>query len=313
MPPGNIMGAENFTSRFCRKCLSQSLPVNMMVRFARIVYPEYNVYRRTGLSEGMPLSNQSAAQYIVSDMIRDGRFIDFVEALIRIDAAGYMGRRYALKGLNDVVTGLIQDGYSYDPVSAQFFENQRERISPNWGRLNEGDERKMTLLRLDIAGNSQMVRQNPRNKIEKAYADLRLMVNRAVTSRLGRLWSWEGDGALAAFLFGPIEKSAVFCGMDILHDVFFYNRLKNPLSGPLALRIGVHIGPVRYSGDETERLKNDTVKQALALEARAAVNSMGVSYNVFITMDQNTVNLFGPEQNGPGGKYRLYKLGLAKS
>jgi class 3 adenylate cyclase len=284
----------------------------MMIRFARIAYPEYNIYRRTGLSEGMPISNQSAAQYIVSDMIRDGRFVDFVEALIHIDAKGYMGRRYVLKGLNDVVTGLIQDGYSYDPVSGQFFENQRERISPNWGRLQEGDERKMTILRLDIAGSSQLVRQNPRGKIEKAYGDLRLMVNRAVTSRLGRLWTWEGDGALAAFSFGPMEKSAVFCGMDMLHELFFYNRTRNPLNGPINIRIGAHIGPIRYSADETERLKNDTVKQTLALEALTTANSMGVSYNVFITMDQNTVNLFGPEQNGPGGKYRLYNLDLAK-
>jgi class 3 adenylate cyclase len=307
------MRAENLTSRFCKKCLANSLPVDMMIRFARIVYPEYNIYRRTGLSEGMPISNQSAAQCIVSDMIRDGRFIDFVEALIHIDAKGYMGRRYALKGLNDVVAGLIQDGYSYDPVSGQFFENQRERISPNWGRLQEGDERKITILRLDIAGSSQLVRQNPRGKIEKAYGDLRLMVNRAVTSRLGRLWIWEGDGALAAFLFGPMEKSAVYCGMDMLHELFFYNRTRNPLDSPLNIRIGVHLGPVRYSADETERLKNDTIKQTLALEALAAVNSMGVSYNVFITMDQNTVNLFGPEKNGSGGKYRLYNLELAKS
>ncbi|MDR1278027.1 MAG: hypothetical protein LBK02_04690 [Treponema sp.] len=307
------MGTENFASRFCRKCLSQSLPVNMMIRFARIVYPEYNIYRHTGLSEGMPISNQNAAQRIVSDMIQYGCFIDFVEALIRIDAGGYMGRRYALKGLNDVVAGLIHDGYSYDPVLGQFFENQRERISPNWGRLKAGDERKMTLLRLDMAGSSVLVRQNLRHNIEKAYADLRSIVNRAVTSRLGRLWNWEGDGALAAFLFGPMEKSAVYCGMDILHELFFYNKLKNPLNSPISLRIAVHIGPVRYSNDETERMKNDTVKQTLALETLAAANSMGISYTAFIMMDQNTVNFFGPEKDGPGGKFRLYKPGLAES
>jgi class 3 adenylate cyclase len=307
------MSVENFTSRFCRKCLAQSLPVDMMVRFARIVYPEYDLYRRTGLSEGMPISNQSAAQYVVTDLIQDGYFSDFVEALIQIDAKGYMGRRYTLKGLQDVIAGVIQEGYSYDPVSSQFFENQRERISPNWGRLRDGDERKMTVLRLDMAGSSQLVRQNPRTKIEKAYRDLRLIVSRAVTSRIGRLWAWEGDGALAAFSFGPTEKSSVFCGMEILHELFFYNKLRNPLGSPIDVRIGVHIGSIQYFDDEMARLKNDTIKQAVKLEALAAVNSLGVSYNVFVTMDQNTLNLFGPEKSGPAGKYRLYKLGLAKS
>jgi class 3 adenylate cyclase len=307
------MGTENFTSRFCRKCLAQSLPVDMMVRFARIIYPEYDVYRRTGLSAGMPISNQSAAQCIVMDMIQGGHFIDFVEALIKIDAKGYMGRHYPLKGLNDVVTGLIQDGYSYDPVSGQFFENQRERISPNWGRLNEGEEREMTLLRFDMAGSSRLVRQNPREKIEKAYADLRLIINRAVTSRLGRLWSWEGDGGMAAFLFGAMEKASVFCGMEILHELFFYNRMKNPLQNPIDIRIGVNIGSVCYYADEARRLKNDAVKQTVSLESAAAVNSMGVSYNIYISMDQNMIGLFSPEKNRPGGKYRLYQLRLAET
>jgi class 3 adenylate cyclase len=134
-----------------------------------------------------------------------------------------------------------------------------------------------------------------------------------VTSRLGRLWTWEGDGAMAAFLFGSMEKSAVYCGMEILHELFFYNKIKNPLNGPLNVRIGVHTGRVRYSDDEIERLKNDTVKQVVELESVAAVNSMGVSYTVFITMDQHTTNLFTPERNGGGGKYRLYKIGLEKS
>jgi hypothetical protein len=307
------MGAENFTSRFCRKCLAQSLQVDMMVRFARLVYPEYNIYRRTGLSDGMPISNQSAAQCIVADMIHGGHFIDFVEALINIDAKGYMGRRYPLKGLNDVVTGLIQDGYSYDPVSAQFFENQRERISPNWGRLKEGEEREMTLLRFDIAGSSQLVRQNPRDKVEKAYADLRLIISRAVTSRIGRLWSWEGDGGLAVFLFGAMEKAAVYCGMEILHELFFYNRMRNPLLSPINIRIGVNIGTIQYFSDETRRLKNESIKQTVSLESAAAINSMGVSYNIYISMDQNMISLFSPEKAGPGGKYRTYQLKLAET
>jgi class 3 adenylate cyclase len=307
------MAARSFTSIFCKKCLLQSLPVNMMIRVARIVYPEYDIYRRTGLSEGMPISNQTAAQRIVVDMIQDGRFIDFAEALIQIGTSGYMGRRYALKGLNDVISGLIQDGYSYDPVSGQFFENQRERISPDWGRLKDGDERKMTLLRLDIAGNSKLVRQNPRNKIEQAYNDLRRIVSWAVNSRLGRLWVWEGDGALAAFLFGSMEKSAVFCGMDILHELFFYNKLRNPLDSPIGLRIGAHAGPVFYSREEGERQKSDTAHKAAALESGAMVNSLAVSYNLFVTMDQNILSIFGPEKNGPGGKYHLYSLGMAKT
>jgi hypothetical protein len=282
-----------------------------MIRFAEFVCPGYNIYRRLGLTEGMPVSNQNAAQRIVIDMIQDGYYIDFVEALVRIDAEGYMGRHYALRGLNDVVSGVIQMGYSYDKISGRFFENQSERITANWGRLQEGDERRMTALRLDIVDNSALVKENPREKINRAYRDLRAIVENAVIKRLGRLWSWEGDGALGVFMPGPIEKMAVYAGMEILHELFFYNKTDNPLGNPIKVRIAVHIGNVFYSDNAVERLKNETIKQTLMLESKAAsANSMAVSYNLFISMDQSTMDLFTPEKTQAGIKFRLYNVGV---
>jgi len=296
----------------CRKCLQVSLTVDMMIRFAKLVNPDYDIYKRTGLKEGMPIPNQNAAERIVADMVQDGYYINFVEALVRIDREGYMGRRYDLKSLNNVVLSLISEGYSFDKATGQFFENQQEQISPNWGRLLEGDERKMAVLRLDIAGNSALVKNNPRPKIETAYNDVRSIVDQAVTSRLGRLWCWEGDGALAAFLFGSPEEMAVFAGIEIIHELFFYNRLYNPLNSPINVRLGAHIGQIRYSNNEIGRLKNDTVKEATVLEALAAKNSLSVSYNMYASMDQHTLNLFSAEKTNRDRQYRLYKIGTEK-
>jgi len=296
----------------CKKCLQLSLSVDLMIRIAQLVNPRYDLYRRSGISEGMPISNQYAAERIVADMVLDGRFVDFVEALVQIEKEGYMGSQYHLAGLNNVVAGLVNEGYSFDKVSGQFFENQQERISPNWGRLLEGDERKFTVLRLDIAGNSELVKSNPGAKIDSAYRDIRNIVNKVVISRLGRLWSWEGDGAVAAFLFGSQEKMGVYAGMEILHELFFYNRLRNPLNSPINIRLGCQIGQFCYSDNEIERLKNDTVQQAVFLEALSPHNTLSVSYNLYITMDQNTLDLFSKEKTKDGCKYRLYTIGTEK-
>ena len=142
------------------------------------------------------------------------------------------------------------------------------------------------------------------------YGDIRDIMTRAVNHRLGRLWSYEGDGAIAAFFFGAMEKNAVYAGMEILHEMFFYNRLRNPLSSRVNIRLGAHIGKVTYSNNELERMKNETIKQAMSYESLAANNSLCISYNMFITMDQITLNLFGPEKNEKGYKYRLYKMGI---
>jgi class 3 adenylate cyclase len=293
---------------FCRKCLQQSLPVDVMIRFAQLVSPDYDIYRRYGFTQNMPMSSQSAAQRIVADLIQDGYFIDFVELLLTIEHKGYMGRRYALKGLNDVVTGLIQEGYSYDEATSQFFENQHERISENWGRLRNGDERRMTVLRLDVAGNSILVKQNPARAVERAYGDLRSIVSKAVIGRVGRLWSWEGDGALAVFLFGHKEQSVIFSGMEILHELYFYNRLRNPLNKPIRVRIAVHIGPVYYHDNAVERLKNETIKQALSLESALPPDSLGISHNLGGSVDQFIADLCTPEFAVQGKKYWLYHV-----
>jgi class 3 adenylate cyclase len=257
-------------------------------------------------------SNQTAAHRIVADMIQDGFFVDFVETLIRIETQGYMGQRHTLWGLNDVVSGLIQEGYSFDKVSGQFFENQRERVSPNWGRLLEGDERRMAVLRFDVVDNSTLVKSNPHPKVEKAFSDIRSIVNRAVISRLGRLWSWEGDGALAVFLFGSIEKTAVYAGMEIINELFFYNLLRNPLDRPINVRIGAHIGQIRYSDSETERQRNDTVKQTAVFETLAAKNSLCVSSTLCNAMDEVILNLFSGEKNSHNCKHRLYTIGMER-
>jgi len=306
------MAIKSTNTRSCKKCLQLSLSVDKMIHFARLIYKNYNIYRRTGLSEGMPISNQDAANRIVNDMVMDGYYIDFVEELIRINANGYMGHQYTLWGLSDVIAGLGDEGYSFDKTSGQFFENQNKRVSINWGRMQEGEERKMAVLRMDIAANSALVKNNPHPKIEKAYEDIRKIVSHSVVNRMGRLWSWEGDGALAAFLFGPTEKMAVYAGMEILHELFFYNRLRNPLGSPINMRLSAQVGLVRYSENETERLKNETVKQAVYLESLTENNSLSVSYNIFITMDQNTLSLFSPEITRGRCKFRYYTVGLEK-
>ncbi|MBN2873458.1 MAG: hypothetical protein JXM71_00055, partial [Spirochaetales bacterium] len=192
------MKVKSATMSLCRRMLYESISADTMVRFVRLLDPEYDLYERSGIPLNIPITNQMAADRIVRDIVDEGRFIDFIETLVKVDAGGYMGRPYPIKGLSQIIKTLTQDGFIFDRSSGQFFENAHERASPDWGRLREGDERQAAVLRLDIVGNSEIVKRYPRDTVEKAYNDLRTIVHRAVVGRFGRLWSWEGDGALAA-------------------------------------------------------------------------------------------------------------------
>jgi len=284
-----------------------------MLRFAKMTNPDYDIYKSSGYPQGHPITGQDAADRISADMVEDGLYVDFVETLINVNAKGYMGRRYDLRGLDDVVTDVIQAGYSYDKTTGQFFENQERQITRNWGRLMEGDERQMAVLRLDIAGNSILVKENPKQKIDKAYGHLRKIVTRAVVSRLGRLWTWEGDGALAVFMLGDYSRMAIFAGVEILNEMYLFNKMDNPLNSGVNLRLSVHSGYITYSKNEAQCLKSETVQKAMILESKvAAPNTLVISESLAVTQDQNLLDIFSTVKVSSADKYRVYTISQEK-
>jgi len=301
-----------FSTRYCRKCLAlSSLPVEVMNRFARMTNPEYDVQKSFGYSKGHPIGVQEAADRIVADMVADGYYIDFVETLLKVEDRGYMGHKYHFRGLDDVVGDLLQSGFCYDKATGQFFEDQNQKITRNWGRLVEGDERQMAVLRLDIVGSTAIVKENPKNLIDKTYGEIRKIVTKAVVSRLGRLWIWEGDGALAVFMLGDYSRMAIFAGMEIINEMFTFNKMDNELNTSIKLRIAAHSGVLPYSESETQFTKTDTVKSALNLESKAATpNSLVISESLALSQDQSIINIFSDSKVIPKStdKYRLYQV-----
>ena len=305
-----------FSTRFCRKCLAASLSVEQMNRFAKMTNPDYDIHKSFGFSKGRPIGVHDAADRIVADMVQDGYYINFIETLIKLDSKGYMGNRFPFRGLDDVISDVINAGYSYDKTTGMFFEDQNKHVTRNWGRLMEGDERMMAVMRLDIAGNSVLVRNNPKPLVDKAFGDIRKIVSRAVVSRLGRLWIWEGDGALAVFMLGDYSRLAIFTGMEILNEMFIFNKVNNPLDAKINLRISVHSGLIAYSENETKNSKSEVVQTAFSLEAKAAVpGSLVVSESLAMSQDQALLDIFGNIKNVPNStdKYRMYQVTQEKN
>jgi len=306
---------QGFSTRFCRKCLALSLTVEEMNRFAKMTNPDYDLYKSYGFTKGHPIGIHEAADRIVADMLQSGYYIDFVETLKKVDSKGYMGHRFAFRGLDDVIGDVLQAGYSFDKTTGQFFEDQTQQKTRNWGRLMEGDERQMAVLRLDIAGNSLLVKNNPKPLVDKAYGDLRKIVTKSIVSRLGRLWMWEGDGALGVFMLSDYSRMAIFAGMEILNNMFIFNKSDNPLNSAFKLRIAVHSGSLVYTESATQYLKADTVRTAIMLESKAAVpNSLVLSESLAMSQDQSLLNIFSDSKAVASStdKFRIYQVNQTK-
>ncbi|HTX71988.1 MAG TPA: hypothetical protein VMC79_04110 [Rectinemataceae bacterium] len=300
-------------AQITKKCLNESLTPDMLERVAKDIFPEYDLRARTGFTSNVPLTGPVAASRIVDDAVDEGRYLLLVERLARLDREGFMGRAYRISGLRELIKGVEAEGYLWDAETEHLMEDPRIRRTPNWGRLLEGEEFRFSLLRVDIVQNSQIVKVHGESAARDAFEDLRSILARVVELRSGRVWSWQGDGALAGFLFGHSTTASVLAGMALLHELFLYDRLHNRIGQPLKVRAAVHTGPLRYRDDPREIMKQETTREVLDMESRfTPPGALAISPAVAPTLDRVILDRFRPADED-SSRLLLYEVRLGGS
>ncbi len=296
----------------CIRALTESLDVNTMVHIIRRMFQNYDINERTGFPESIPIPSQNAARQIVEDCVGAGRFLEFVGLLIEVDRNGVMGRAYRVRGLSNVIEEVVEMGYLFDPERRVFVENTVQQRTKNWGLLREGDEYLFTFLRMDIVGNSNLVRTYAGDAIARTYSDLRSIVQRVVESRNGRIWSWEGDGGVCAFHGAGASNPAMLCAMEILHEIYLYNLLDCTLMEPVMMRLAVHNGRCEYH-EVFEDIKSDALRKLADIESRFTdSNSVTISKTAHSTLDAPVAAyLRGFQPDSRNSLYR-YSLGFSR-
>lgn len=270
--------------------LTEALDIKTMLNMANLLMTGYDsdyVYNRTGFPRNMPMPPREVARQIIEDINTLDLYLDFVTVLIHIQEEGLKGRIYRIPYLRELLNDILEQGYIYESSRKMFIENPEVRRTPNWGVLKPGEEYTISFLRVDIVGNTELVRKYPSDVIRSTYADFKNIVTRISQKRNARIWNWEGDGGLAAFYFGSnIHQSAVLSGMEILHEVFLYNRLKSQLDETLNVRIAVHSGPCHFFVTPNELDRNETVITIKDLEQNNTdTDSLSISRTVFVMLD----------------------------
>jgi class 3 adenylate cyclase len=293
------------------KALCESMEVKTMVQLVNEILPRYDLRRRLDVRESVAVPTANAARQIVDDICRAGLFPQFVLVLARAQDRGLGGRKYRIAYLPFLVHGLATEGFVYDRENDMFIEDGRARKTPNWGVLREGGEYPLTFLRFDVSGNSALVRNNPAKKVEKTYREIFAFINAALDRRNGRLWSFQGDGGLAAFAFAGKDNAAVMCAVEALHELFLYNKYRLSLASPVHMRFAVHSGNAVYSANTESLKKGDTVKEVLDIEAKhTAADSVTLSKKVHTGLDKRLADLFAPVTARYQHALYRYELGL---
>ncbi|MGQ9616657.1 MAG: hypothetical protein ACUVWJ_09715 [Spirochaetota bacterium] len=290
------------------RALTESMDVRSMIHLVRRLVPNYNLGERTGFSDDISMPDKDVAMQIVRDLTKKDLMLDFIILLIGVQESGLGGRKYNVPHLQEILGEVRKAGLIYDEDSRMFFEDPRIRRTRNWGVLRENEEYSFTFLKIDIAGNSTLVRENPADVIQATYSDLRSIVQVSSEKRNGRIWKWEGDGGLVAFYFASKELKAVLAAMEILHELHIYNIVRCRLNKPLRVRIAVHSGPCRYFHN-SDSIGGDTIKKIMDLEENCTQpDSITISKPVFNMVHQAMSHFFEPVSYGANTSYYTYTL-----
>ncbi len=249
------------------RALAASFDVPTMNQVVRLVVRDYDIHERSGFPDSMSIPGRDAAKQIVSDFLEWNRLVELVQMLARVGRSGLAGRQYRIAELQALVQAIEELGYQFEWSSCTFFEDSSRTKTRNWGVLEEGSTYMVTLLRIDIVGNSTLVRTYPDDIIQQTYGDLRRMFRTIMEARNGRVWNWEGDGATAAFYGGDTQLTAALCGVELIHQLFFYNALHCRLNTDLQVRAAIHHGPVEYH-HHFEQVKGPTMTTLFDIESR---------------------------------------------
>jgi class 3 adenylate cyclase len=294
--------------RLITNALSQSISVHTMMRLAKMVDPDYDLYEHTGFPQNIPIPTIDAARQITLDIIQEGLLIDFVENLIEIHEKGMMGKKINIRFLSQIIKELEALGFTYNVEEGTFIEKSDGKKTLNWGVLLEGKIYELTFISIDIVQSTELVRKYDRTTIAEVYGDLRDIFTRHVEKRNGRIWVWEGDGGLAGFYFEDKNVKAVLSGIDIILELFFYNLFKTPLKEALKVRLAVHTGPCQYTSD-IGKLESDTLNVLKLLSSEFAIpDSLTISPSVYSDMGSKLELFFKPVTLKTGKFIYRYRL-----
>jgi len=291
------------------QALAQSMTVDVMEQLAGRVIPDYDLYRQSGFPPNIPIPQRDAAIRIVDDVVRQGQLRRFAEVLIDVDRNGIMGRAVAIRVLPKII-GEIEDlGFVFKEDYGLFVEAGGGRKTKGWGVLQEGLSYEFSFLRMDIVGNTRLVRKYPQSEIQKAYSDLQSQFTAIAERREGRLWHWEGDGGIAAFYFGAKNVQAALTGMEMVLELFMYNLFHCPFSEDLHIRLAVHTGPCQFL-TSFEDIRSDTLRRLEMIESQfAATDSLMITPGVYSDMGTKLESFFRVVRITKRNLLYQYKLG----
>jgi class 3 adenylate cyclase len=247
-----------------------------------------------GQKNHVSLSARKCAGLLVERCEERHEMPSLLKLVVEVDQAIVNGRAVTVDGLEEFLAKLIRTGIRYDFKTRRVVNAQRDsQDMVNWGCLKEGREYPLTIISVDIAGNSALVRKLGARRMEKLYYTLWSFLREKLAPVDGRFWSWAGDGGIIAFSLRDHPSRAVRFAVEVQSTMPVFNlSASSAPSTDVALRIGIDTGLVKFSLD-TGKIVSDVINFAAHLEKKSTrAGSISVSRAVYDALPQRMASLF---------------------
>jgi len=278
----------------------------------RLIFRDYSSHCIAGADTHITISRPRAAQLLVDHAEKRGKLAELVQLIAELDGGMFGGKRLEVKDIEVFFNSLARLGIVYDPARRRLHHTRKEigRLK-NWGSLVDGRNYDITVVSLDIVGNSRLVRDHGAKTMEKLYFELWRFIEQKLDAYDGRMWSWAGDGGLLAFTFAGHVDRAAMCAIDIQSSLPLFNiSPTTPIHERVSLRFGIDTGRITFAS-ETGRIVSDVINYAAHLEKGATKpGCISLSERVCDACDNRLLGIFEDGGDFEGIRYRTTPLRL---
>ena len=286
--------------------LENSFTADAMDQLGALLFKRYSGHEQAGEDRHITLSRSRAARTLADTAEESGKLADLIQLIAELDGKQFQGKLLMISGAEVFFNSLARVGIVYDPTRRRLFHSRQDITElRNWGSLRDGRTYTIAVMSVDIVGNSVIVRELGAKKAEKLSYALLGFLQRKLHDYDGRMWNWAGDGGLFAFAFQGCADRAIMCGVDIQRSLPLFSLSPlMPVERSMELRIGIDVGPVKFSSD-TGRIVSDVINYAAHLEKGGTEpGQVSISERVTDLCDGRLLRLFADAGEFEGLAYQ---------
>ncbi len=260
----------------------------------KIIFSKYDGHKAAGIKNHITMSSRKSANALVQFLNESKKTFQLIKLIIEMDDSTLNGKAKTIQGLETYLNKLAKSSIYYDFRKRKLYHSKKDALEMiNWGTLKDGKTYDITVMSLDIVGNSKLVKKYGTKTMEKVYFRLRNFVDQKVLDYEGRIWSFAGDGGLIAFTSKDHTTRAVLCALDIRAALSVFNiRPDLPIKDSISLRLALDTGKIKFASN-TGHIVSDVINYAAHLEKSGTLpGEVSISENVKKELATKVVKVF---------------------